>query len=391
MNQTTQTIVLTGGGSGGHITPLLSLAQELKHQDPSCQIIYIGHKGDDFDSLKKAGHDFDFTVFINAGKFRRYHGDSFWAHLIDFKTLALNIRDLFRLPGSVISAYRILSKFQPTVVFSKGAFVAVPVGLAARWRRIPIVTHDSDALPGLANKIIGRWAKVHATGMPASNYPYPKGSIEYVGIPIDGRIKKVTPKIQAEFKQQLKIPKDSKVLLLSGGGNGSKHLNELLISISRHLLDADLSLHIIHITGRLHETAVKQAYQNLLPKAEQGRVKTSGFSPDFYAYSAAADLIITRAGATTLAELAAAAKACIIIASPFLAGGHQLKNAQQLEAQDAAVIIGEDVEPDELLVVVSELLKNDHRRWELANNLYGTARPDAAAKLAQIIINTARK
>src|SRR4051812_21070577 len=117
MNQTTPTIVLTGGGSGGHITPLLSLARELKRQAPNCQIIYIGHKGDKFDSLKKRASDFDFMVFISAGKFRRYHGDSVWQQLLDIKSLLLNIRDLFRLPGSVISSYRILRRFGPDVVF----------------------------------------------------------------------------------------------------------------------------------------------------------------------------------------------------------------------------------------------------------------------------------
>lgn len=265
----------------------------------------------------------------------------------------------------------------------------MPVGLAAKIRGIAIVTHDSDAMPGLANRIVGRWAKVHATGMPAKFYRYPSSTVKYVGIPIDERIKKVTPKIQKDAKRQMQIAEDNTVLLLSGGGNGSKRLNELLIAISRHLLEANLSLFIVHISGTIHEAAVKAAYKERLPKNEQSRVKVAGFSSDFYTYSAAADLIISRAGATTLAELAAAGKACIIIPSPFLAGGHQLKNAEELEELDAVVVVDEAVEPDELLVVTSELLNNDSRRWELAKNLYGTARPDAAAKLALTILKVA--
>jgi UDP-N-acetylglucosamine--N-acetylmuramyl-(pentapeptide) pyrophosphoryl-undecaprenol N-acetylglucosamine transferase len=389
MNQTTQTIVLTGGGSGGNITPLLSLARELKLQAPGCQIVYIGHKADNFDTLKKSADNFDFMVFIRAGKFRRYHNGGFFRQLFDVKTMLLNARDFFRLPGSVATSYRFLKRFKPDVVFSKGGFVAVPVGLAAKLRGIPIVTHDSDTVPGLANRIVGRWAKVHATGMPAKFYKYPKASIEYTGIPLDARIKKVTPKIQRQCREELKIPPDAAVLLLSGGGNGSRRLNELMVAISRHLLEANLSLHIIHITGTAHEQTVKDAYKETLPRNEQDRVRTIGFSSDFYTFVAAADLIITRAGATTLAELAAAGKACVIIPSPFLVGGHQLKNAQELEKLDAAAVTNEEVEPDELLVMVSELLNNDNRRWELAKNLYGTARPDAAAKLARIILKTA--
>ncbi|HET7827538.1 MAG TPA: glycosyltransferase, partial [Candidatus Saccharimonadales bacterium] len=317
---------MTGGGTGGHITPLLSLARELKIKSPDSRIIYIGHKGDNFDSYKKRAQDFDFMVFIRAGKFRRYHGDSLLSRLFDVKTQALNIRDFFRLPTSLVNAYRLLVKLKPDVVFSKGGFVAVPVGIAARLRGIPIVTHDSDTVPGLANRIVGRWAKVNATGMPAEYYDYPKSKIEYVGIPVDDRIGKITPKLQNQAKRALKIPKDSPVLLLSGGGNGSQNLNELLLAAAPGLLETNLALQIIHITGVRHEESVKRAYKHLLPKAQRGRVRVLGFSPDFYLLAAAADLVIGRAGATTLAELAIAGKACILIPAPFLAGGHQLRN-----------------------------------------------------------------
>ena len=390
MNHQPPTIILTGGGSGGHITPLLSLARELKSQSPDCQIVYVGHKGDNFDTFKDNSHDFDFMVFINAGKFRRYHTSSRLAQLFDLKTWALNIRDFFRLPASIISSLRIMRRFKPSVVFSKGGFVAVPVGIAAKLSRVPIVTHDSDIVPGLANRIVGRWAKVQATGMPAKHYAYRSDTVEYVGIPIDQRIKKVTPKIQNDYKKQLKLPPESTVLLLSGGGNGSRRLNELMTAISRHLLESNLSLYIVHITGRTHEESVKAGYRAVLPKDQLKRVVITGFTSDFYAYSAAADLIITRAGATTLAELAAAGKACVIIPSPYLTGGHQLKNAEELAKLDAAVVAGEAIEPDELLVTLSELLNNDHRRFELSRNLYSTANPDAAAKLARLILKTAK-
>lgn len=390
MNHRPLTILLTGGGSGGHITPLLSLAREIKVQRPDCQIVYIGHKGDDFDSLRARADDLDFLAFINAGKFRRYH-DSKLKGVFAPGTLMLNIRDFFRLPGAIISSWRLMRRFKPDVMFSKGSFVAVPVGVAARLRGVPIVTHDSDTVPGLANRIVGRWARVNATGMPTKYYNYPKNKIEYVGIPIDERIKKVTPKVQAECREQLGLPKSANVLMLSGGGNGSLRLNELLLSVAKNLLEADLSLHILHISGQAHQAAVKAAYKQKLPKSEQDRVIVEGFTPDFYLYSAAADLIVTRAGATTLAELAVEGKACIIIPSPFLTGGHQLQNAQMLADAKAAVVVDETIEPDEFLVVTSELLSNDHRRFELAKNLYSTTKSDATAKLAAIIIKNAKK
>jgi UDP-N-acetylglucosamine--N-acetylmuramyl-(pentapeptide) pyrophosphoryl-undecaprenol N-acetylglucosamine transferase len=292
---------------------------------------------------------------------------------------------MIKLPLSIISAYRILKRFQPDVVFSKGSFVALPVGLAAKLNGMPIITHDSDSLPGLANRIIGRWAKVHATGLPAEFYSYKKSSVVQVGIPVDERIKKITPKLQSSLKNKLKLPKDSKVLLVTGGGNGSKRLNDLILAIAAELLETNLSLHIIHLTGQAHETTVKQTYSSL-PKLDQKRIMTIGYSNEFYLLGGVADLVVTRAGATTLAGLAIAGKACIVIPAPFLTGGHQLKNAELLAKSDAAVVMPDETNPDELLATINSLLDNDTRRFELARNLYATAIPDASARLAQLIL-----
>ncbi len=378
---------MTGGGSGGHITPLLSLAQELRKLSPESRIIYIGHKGDKFDTFEESAHDFDFTAFINAGKFRRYQGLRFANGIFRPSILALNIRDAIRLPGSIAASIRILRKFQPDVVFSKGGYVALPVGIAARVLRIPIVTHDSDIVPGLANRIIGRWAKMHATGMPVDNYRYPKSSTRYVGIPIDSRIKKVTPKLQNEIKSKLKFSPDSTILMVAGGSSGSYQLNELVVTIAPELLKTNLSLNIIHLTGTAHEESVKERY-NQLPQHELSRVRVMGYANDFFVLSAAADLIITRAGATTIAELAAAGKACIVVPSVYLTGGHQVKNAEALERIDAATVTPENVQPDELLALINGLLSNDSRRFELARNLYATAKVNASRDLAELILKT---
>src|SRR5581483_635711 len=131
-------IILTGGGSGGHITPLLSLAHELKKQKPACKIIYIGLKGEKVEGLQGRYDAFDEVCHIAAGKFRRYHGQTLVANLTDVKTQVLNSRDLYRLVRGLHSAERIIKKEKSAVVFSKGGFVAVPVGLAARILSVPI-------------------------------------------------------------------------------------------------------------------------------------------------------------------------------------------------------------------------------------------------------------
>lgn len=377
---------MTGGGSGGHITPLLSLAHELKALQPHAQIVYIGHKGDRFDSLQSRSHDFDFVSFIDGGKFRRYHGESFIRHILDIKTLALNFRDFFKVLASVSSAVKILRKVKPQVVFSKGGFVVVPVGIAARLLRIPIVTHDSDAMPGLANRIVGRWAVVNATGMPAGFYDYPAEKVQYVGVPVSASVEELAKVQPAALKKAIGLSPSSQVLLVSGGGNGSKRLNDLMLAAAPRLLKDNLALHIVHICGQAQEPSVKELYHSILPGSDLKKITTIGFSADFHKYAAAADVILSRAGATSLAEFATLAKACIVMPSPFLAGGHQLKNAEELRRRDAAVIIGEDTTADELLVIANELLKNQARRQTLARHINSLAHPDAAEKLAKLIL-----
>ena len=364
----------------------MSLAQELKKQSGSCQIVYVGHKGDRFDNLAQVS-SFDFTAFINGGKFRRYHGESVLSQLLDVKTLILNTRDLFRVIKATAVAWRILVKFRPDVVFSKGGFVAVPVGIAARIRGIPIVTHDSDTVPGLANRIIGRWAKVNATGMPIELYPYPKQKMRYTGIPVS-RSLLGSP---AAAKKALGLPPKAVVLLVAGGGLGSKTINSLVAGIAPTILGGYPKLHILHIAGQKNEAELKQLYHSVLDPAQRFRLSVVGFTRDFDKYVLAADLIVGRAGASSIAEYALAAKACIIIPSPFLAGGHQLKNAELLKAKNAAAVLSNDVDGDEFTAVLNELLGSVERRQQLAKRLKTLARPDAAVELARLILEVAKR
>jgi len=369
----------------------LSLARVLRDISPQTRIIYIGLKGDKLNISKAERELFNDVYFVSSGKFRRYHGESFWLHLIDVKTLALNTKDFFKLWIGIFQARKILKIIKPNAIFSKGGFVVVPVGIAAHWQKIPIVTHDSDIIPGLANRILGRWAAIHTTGMPAKFYNYPLAKTRYVGIPVNPDIKIVTPTLQKEYKRQLGIPEDSLVLLIAGGGLGSKRVNELVLSIAQDLLANEPKLYIIHITGQQHQSMVQQKYEARLSASQMDKVRILSFTSEFYKYSGAADLIITRSGATILAEFALQAKACIVIPSPFLAAGHQLKNAHELNSLDAAVVVSENIAPADLFKVTYDLLKNDRKRNEFAAKLSATAKPKASEKLVKILLAIASR
>jgi UDP-N-acetylglucosamine--N-acetylmuramyl-(pentapeptide) pyrophosphoryl-undecaprenol N-acetylglucosamine transferase len=354
-------------------------------------VVYIGLKGEALSNrLKDRYRVFDAVYAVPAGKFRRYHGESLLSHLIDIRTLALNIADFFRVLAGIGYSRRLLKQLEPQVVFSKGGFVAVPVGLAAATRRIPIVTHDSDTVPGLANRIIGRFAQIHATGMPSNQSKYQKAGLHYVGIPLDERIKPVTKEMQASFKKQLGLAPNDKLLLVGGAGLGAKDVNDKLIAIAPQLLERFDDLQIVHLAGAKHKSQVKSQYQAALP-TETKRVKVMDFTPEFYKYSGASDLIITRAGATTIAELAVQRKVVILIPATHLSSGHQLKNANELQRQHAALVVSNEAEPQELFKAVTKALEDKSLRQELASNLGSLAKVDAADRLADLLLQIAKK
>lgn len=384
-------IVLTGGGSGGHVVPVLSVAAELKRRRPGARIIYVGQRGDQFASIAHGNQDIDETYSVFAGKFRRYHGEGF-KQLLDIPTMLRNARDLFLVMIGILQSRRLIGRLEPDVVFSRGGYVSVPVCLGSALRRVPYITHDSDPVPSLANRIIARWAALHAVAMPKDVYPYRQSKTVTTGIPLSRDFMPVTPALKKRYRKEIGIPEDDKLLFVIGGGLGSQRVNRAVADVVPHLLRDFSGLRVVHAAGRAHEEAVRQSYISSLPIEEQGRVQVVGFIPDVYLYSGAADVVVSRAGATNLAEFAVQGKACVVIPSAFLAGGHQLANARYLEEKGAAVVIDEDdlaADPNRLAKQVARLMKNPSRAEALGAKLAGFARPDAAEAIAGLILEQA--
>ena len=148
------TILVSGGGSGGHITPILAVAHELKLLQPDCRVVYVGERGGKFQSLTEGQSDIDEVHSIFAGKFRRYHGESWLKRIIDVYTNLKNLRDALYVGLGYLQSFRLLGKVKPDVVFLKGGYVGLPIGLASATRHIAFVTHDSDALPGDRKSVV---------------------------------------------------------------------------------------------------------------------------------------------------------------------------------------------------------------------------------------------
>lgn len=379
--------MLVGGGSGGHITPVLAVASELKNIDPKITTIYVGQKGDHLNDVIKKDTSIDKNYTVMAGKYRRYNG-GLLSQLLDVPTLLKNARDVIYLGIGLIQSSILIAKLRPDVVFSRGSFVAVPVSLAAKILRVPYVTHDSDPVPSLSNRMLSKWAAYHLTALDEENYPYPRENTINTGIPLSNKFVQVDEKLKNKYRKELDIPEKSKVLLVTGGGLGAEEINQAMSEIEGHLLEQFRDLHIINIVGQKNLEKYQDFYTELKRDFNE-RLKVIGFTDQVYLYSGAADLIIARAGATNLAEFAVQNKACIIIPGSHLTGGHQIENAKILAEKEAIVPIyskGMKLDSNKLAQKIVDLLKDSKGRGVLEKNISMFAKPNAGNTIAKLLI-----
>lgn len=382
---------MTGGGSGGHITPILAVARELKQLRPDIRIVYISHTGDPFDDIPQADKNIDEVYQVRAGKFRRYHGEG-WRQLLDVRTMYLNIRDAIFILAGLVQSFLLLRKVRPSIIFTRGSYVSVPVCLSAALLRVPYVTHDSDAIPSLTNRLIARWAAVHAVALPEDLYPYPIEKTVTVGVPISSEYQLVTAKTQAQYRQELGLHQYKQMLLVTGGGLGAQRLNAAVVANADFLLRTYPDMVIVHIAGKANEHDVQAAYDEVLQDGGlRSRVIIKGFTADMARYCGAADIVIARGGATNLAELAVQAKPSIIVPNPYLTGGHQLKNTAALRKQGAIVELTEEQLEQELRLgnTIHDLLQHPDKMRALSGQLAAFSRPHAARSIVDILMKHA--
>jgi UDP-N-acetylglucosamine--N-acetylmuramyl-(pentapeptide) pyrophosphoryl-undecaprenol N-acetylglucosamine transferase len=385
-------IVVTGGGSGGHITPILAVARELKTLQPDCTVAYITHSGDGLQDVAAEDPNINEMYSVRAGKFRRYHGEG-WKQLLDAETMLLNIRDAFWILAGVWQSYKLLKQLKPGVIFTRGSYVSVPVCLAAAILRIPYVTHDSDAIPSLTNRLIARWASVHAVALDEELYPYPIDKTVTVGVPVDSVYQPVSDSMREQFRQELRLQGYDWVVLITGGGLGAQRINQAVIENAPYLLKCYPGLALIHLAGRANEAETIAAYDAILAQEPEARrrVFVKGFVTGMHRFTGAANVVVARGGATNLAELAMQAKPSIIIPSPVLTGGHQVKNTQALADMGAVIYLTEEQIAQErrLASVISGLLDDPAASVALSMRIKAFARPDSARTLATLLLQKA--
>lgn len=325
---------------------------------------------------------------ITAGKFRRYHTLPVWQQIVHFRSIGWpNLVDIFKtIAGLVESLYK-LFRWRPDVVFTKGGFVCLPVGIAARLMKIPLAIHESDAHSGLTNRILARWADVIGTGTPLENYSYPKEKAHYIGIPITTHVPASSEAKRRAYKKKLGIEMDKPLVVVTGGGLGAQRINDAVASSLPELVKFT-TVFLVCGSGQYDELkeatkAIDSTHFILKPYVE-GLVDVL----------AVADVVVSRAGATTLLELAALARPTVLVPNARLTGGHQLKNAAVYAKKKAVVLLDEDellARPELLKEALQAILSDKKEQTRLSTAIHHFAKPYAAKEMAHLILSVAKK
>lgn len=382
-------ILAVGGGSGGHVTPVAAVCNELRKSHPDAEIrFWCDQKFYQQAFATMVAVDGRVKVEpIVAGKLRRYHKLSVVSQLLQFRTIVLpNIIDGFKLVVGFVQSIGKLLAWRPDVVFSKGGFVCLPVGVAAKLLKIPLVIHDSDAHPGLTSRILSRWADVIATGAPLKHYNYPKSKSHYIGIPVAATAKPFSAANQRAAKQKLGFDVHEPLVVITGGGLGAAAINEAVLASLEDLLQFTS---VALVAGKNHADELRER------AGKRPNLQIHGYlSPDsMQRLLGAADIVVSRAGATTLLELAALAKPSIIIPNENLTGGHQLKNAAVYKQAKAIVLLDDATlkqSPLALVDAINATLLNREVLKRLSKNIHTFAKPDAAKDMARLIVGAIR-
>lgn len=349
--------LFAGGGTGGHIFPALAIANRAREIDADAQILFVGTEhGIESRVVEPQGFPLEIVAFSG------FAGQSPWRKLVVLGKLVIATRE----------ALGVLARFKPDVVLGVGGYVSLPTLVAAALRRIPVVLHEQNARPGLANRVAAYWAGRICISMVQGNQGFGNKAVVMTGNPVRQELFDCRP-CNASAPQ----------LLVFGGSQGSAAINEAMMAAIPRLVEQFPAIKIIHQTGRNELADVVDGYNQL----GFDQVEVVDFIDDMPTAYAQSQLVICRSGATTVAELAACGRAAILIPFPQAAADHQSCNAMALVDGDAAILLPQnELNGERLAQTVTELL----RQPELLHEMGQHARRLSAKGAADLILNECR-
>ncbi len=362
-------VILSGGGSGGHIFPAVAIANAIKNNHPSADILFVGALGKmEMERVPKAG----------------YPIEGLWISGLQRKLTLRNLAFPLKLISSWWKSRGIISRFQPDVVVGTGGFASGPLLWVAAQKGIPTLIQEQNAYAGLTNKLLASKVDRICVAYPNMDRFFPKGKLLEMGNPVREE-QLLAAKDQAEARKHFGLDPTRPVVLVTGGSLGARTLNDAIGAASEDFAGAP-EVQVLWQCGKLYEAEFQSNVAAQLPQ-----VKLQAFLDRMdYAY-AAADVVICRAGALTIAELCLLGKPAILVPSPNVAEDHQTKNAQALVERDAALLIKDASAKNELVPAALALLADQDRREQLGNNARQMAHPGAAHQIAEAVVGLAEK
>jgi UDP-N-acetylglucosamine--N-acetylmuramyl-(pentapeptide) pyrophosphoryl-undecaprenol N-acetylglucosamine transferase len=355
-------VMIAGGGTGGHVIPALAIAAALKSAY-AAEICFIGTaRGMETRLVPQAGYALE---LIDVGQLNRV-------------SLATQLKTLVALPRGILYCLGLLRRWQPQVMIGVGGYASGPAMLAALLRRVPTLAFEPNAVPGLANRLIGKRISAAAVNFAPTRAFF--RNAEVTGIPVRAEFFTLPPR-PAETAPRL---------LVMGGSQGARALNQRMPEIAKPLLESVPGLAILHQAGARHGDATEAAYAAGGAPADRWRVQA--FLEDMPQQFAESDLILARSGASTVAELAASGKPSLLVPFPQAADDHQRKNAEVLvEGGAAMMLLEQEMTASKLLDALSGLLQNRDQLREMAARARTFAHPQAAARIAEMAATLARR
>ena len=366
-------VLMTGGGTGGHVNPAIAIADTIKRRSPDAEIAFVGtSRGIENKLVPKAGYPLH---HVEIQGLRR-------------KLTLSNLKTAYLTITSVSKAKKLLKAFQPDLVVGTGGYVSFPVIKAASTMGIPTALHESNAVPGMTVKLLERHLDLLFVNFEESKQylKYPDKALR-VGNPLRSAIH-----INTNAKETLGIAHKYRDFLLSCGGSmGAEPINLCMLQLMKKYISRHPEILHVHASGSLEYEATKKLFE------EEGLERFSNIRLCEYIYDmplqmAAADLMINRAGSITLSELALTKKPCILIPSPYVTNNHQYKNAKVLADKGAAILIEEkDLDADVLAQKLDDLFSHREKLHELSRRIGQTAVPDANDRIYDALMELLSK
>ena len=362
-------IIISGGGTGGHIFPAISIANALKRMEPGCEILFVGATGRmEMEKVPAAGYK---IIGLNISGIQR-------------GSIAKNLSLPFKLLGSMRKALLLIADFKPDVVVGVGGYASGPILFAASLKKVPYLIQEQNSYAGITNKWLGKKAAKICVAFDDMDQFFPTENILKTGNPVRKDVVDIVQKHHAGA-ELLKLDPLKRTILVTGGSLGAGTLNKSIEKHLQELIDADVQL--IWQTGKFYyKGIVERIGLDFHPN-----IRILEFLNKMDMAYAAADLIISRAGAGTIAELCLIKKPVILVPSPNVAEDHQTKNAMALVKQNAALLIADRSAEDTLVREALSLLNDKERSKMFSENIGKMALPDADNIIAEEVMILARK